>query len=99
MAEHSPSLVKRRSDRAMSEVKTPYVFWCEDDWEFFRSGFLEESLEILEKWPNILQVWLRDDSSHPVVNDSRFPFPIMQPEWEGGWSGFAFNPGLRRWDD
>jgi hypothetical protein len=86
-------------DRAMSEVKTPYVFWCEDDWEFFRPGFVEESLEILENWPNILQVWLRDDSNHPVVQDSRFPFPIMQPEWEGGWSGFAFNPGLRRFDE
>ena len=77
-------------DRLMSEVKTPYVFWCEDDWEFFRPGFMEESLEILEKWPRILQVWLRDDSAHPVVQDSRFPFYIMRPEWEGGWSGFAF---------
>lgn len=83
-------------DRAMAEVKTPYVFWCEDDWEFFRRGFIEESLEILEKWPKVLQVWLRDDSSHPVVTDPRFPFPIMQPNWSGGWSGFAFNPGLRR---
>lgn len=83
-------------DRLMSEVKTEYVFWCEDDWEFFRPGFVEESLEILEKWTNILQVWIRDDSAHPVVKDARFPFPIMQPNWSGGWSGFAFNPGLRR---
>jgi hypothetical protein len=83
-------------DRLMAEVKTPYIFWCEDDWEFFRPGFIEESLEILESWPQILQVWLRDDSAHPVTTDPRFPFPIMQPEWSGGWSGFAFNPGLRR---
>jgi hypothetical protein len=86
-------------DRLMAEVKTPYVFWCEDDWEFSRPGFIEESLEILEKFPNVLQVWLRDDSTHPVVNDERFPFPIMQPEWNAGWSGFAFNPGLRRLSD
>lgn len=86
-------------DRAMAEVKTPYVFWSEDDWEFTRAGFMEESLAILKDHPQVLQVWMRDDSAHPVVSDSRFPFPIMQTEWHNGWSGFAFNPGLRRLKD
>lgn len=86
-------------DRAMAEVKTTYVFWSEDDWEFTRSGFVEESLAILDRYPEVLQVWMRDDSDHPVAEDARFPFPIMQTEWRNGWSGFAFNPGMRRLKD
>lgn len=89
-------------DRAYAEVQTDYIFHCEDDWEFFRAGFMEESLDILHDWGNVLQVWMRDDSEHPVVQE-HYPFPIMQPEWRKergeGWSGFAFNPGLRRLKD
>lgn len=89
-------------DRAYAEVNTEYIFHCEDDWEFFRFGFMEESLDLLHDWPNVLQVWIRDDSEHPVVME-HYPFPIMKPEWRKergeGWSGFAFNPGLRRLAD
>lgn len=87
-------------DRAYAEVNTEYIFHCEDDWEFFRAGFIEESLDILHDWPSVLQVWMRDDSEHPVVKDHTYPFSYMKPEWRKergeGWSGFAFNPGLRR---
>lgn len=89
-------------DRAYAEVSTDYIYHCEDDWEFFRSGFMEESLDILHDWSNVLQVWMRDDSAHPVVVE-HYPFPIMKPEWRKevgeGWSGFSFNPGLRRLAD
>ncbi|MBK6807259.1 MAG: hypothetical protein IPG84_21505 [Betaproteobacteria bacterium] len=34
-------------DRAYALVDTPYVFHCEDDWRFFRSGFVEESRVVL----------------------------------------------------
>lgn len=34
----------RSIDRAYALVDTPYVFHCEDDWRFFRAGFVEESL-------------------------------------------------------
>lgn len=46
-------------DLAYEQVKTPYIFHCEDDWEFYRPGFVEDSKAILEQRPDILQVWLR----------------------------------------
>lgn len=87
------------ADRVWGEAKTEYCFWSEDDWEYVRGGFIEESLAILEQHKNIVQCWLRDDSSHPVIDDPRFTFQIMKPNWEEGWSGWCFNPGLRRLSD
>lgn len=86
-------------DRAYAEVKTDFVMHVEDDWEFFRHGFIEESLGILEEYPNIVQCSIRDDWDHPSVTIPDFPFPINQPDWREGWSGFCFNPGLRRLAD
>ena len=86
-------------DRAMAEVQTEYLFWCEDDWEFTRAGFMEESLAILEQNPNVAYVCVRSESNHPAISDPRFPYQILQPDWEGGWGHFAFNPGLRRLSD
>src|ERR1035441_5909366 len=62
-------------DKAYARVKTPYIFACEDDWCFYKSGFIEKSLEILEKYPKILQVWLRehnDTNGHPIVKLPQF---------------------------
>src|SRR6185437_10616975 len=30
-------------DEAYAKVSTPYIFHLEDDWEFFRPGFMEKS--------------------------------------------------------
>ena len=38
-------------DLAYSKVSTPYIFHCEDDWEFYRPGFVEDSRTILEGGP------------------------------------------------
>lgn len=46
-------------DRAYQKVSTKYVFHCEDDWLFYRSGFIEESIKILETDDKIFSVWLR----------------------------------------
>ena len=88
-------------DLAYSRVKTPYIFACEDDWEFYKSGFIEKSLAILEKYENILQVWLReqnDTNGHPVTRQAQFDCDIMKQDW-GDWGGFSWNPGLRRLRD
>src|ERR1035437_182330 len=56
-------------DEAYSQVKTKWIFHVEDDWEFYRTGFMEQSLAILESNPKILQVWLRehyDTNTHPI---------------------------------
>ena len=87
-------------DRAYSEVNTPWIFHCEDDWKFLRTGFIEKSFDILGKYGAISTVSLRGDEwCHPYYNDPRFPFKIAQPGWCGGWGGFTFNPGLRRKGD
>jgi hypothetical protein len=87
-------------DRAYSRVDTPYVLHWEDDWETYRDGFIGPSLEILERYPEILQVWLRaydDTAGHPIVKLPQFNVPTMSTDWK--WHGFSWNPGLRRMTD
>jgi Glycosyl transferase family 2 len=92
-------------DYAYSHVRPPYIFHMEDDWEFYRSRFIEASLTVLERRRKCLQVWLRalnDTNGHPVgprihitggVRWRRLAFNY------GEWHGFSFNPGLRRLSD
>lgn len=96
-------------DTAYAEVRTPYIFHCEDDWAFYRPGFIEESLQLLEHEPQALQVWLRSlahdlavhspyISSGPRQIFASIPYYRLhssKPEWQG----FSFNPGLRRLAD
>lgn len=83
-------------DRVYSLVETPYIFHCEDDWEFYQSGFIEISKEIMDKYPKVLQVWLRDKddtNGHPHFNG------IMAQNYLNEYHGFSFNPGLKRLSD
>ena len=50
-------------------IKTPYVFHLEDDWEFFDSGFIELSFQILDTDPKITQVLIDDDSQRGACID------------------------------
>jgi len=101
-------------DRVYKEVKTEYVFHCQDDWEFENGGgFIQQSMEILEEYKNIGLVWVRrDDLDHPFEKEIfstksgvRFQKPIKgwlynNPGYhEDGWFGFTFNPTLRRMSD
>jgi GT2 family glycosyltransferase len=47
---------------AYSEVKTEYVFHCEDDWNFIEQGFLKLSMDILDAHPEVITVSLRGDT-------------------------------------
>ena len=93
-------------DLAYSCVATPYIFHCEDDWEFYRPGFVEDSLAILMADPEVLQVWLRS-----YAHDLRIHSPYLRPgerrlvngvscypviSDKPDWQGFSLNPGLRR---
>lgn len=88
-------------DRAYAEVSTPYIFHCEDDWEFLKSGFIEASLELLERSPRVWTVSLRgsDCNGHEVEFDQELGINIHVPYWREGWGGFHWNPGLRRMAD
>src|SRR5690606_24977777 len=84
-------------------------FHCEDDWNFYRINFIEESKRVLENNSKILQVWLRN-----FQNDvhKRYPFHYLGDKYslddfsyfilgsnDDTWKGFSFNPGLRRKKD
>lgn len=96
-------------DLAYGQVKTPYIFHCEDDWQFYRQGFVEDSHRILEAKADILQVWLRSHAhdlaihspyihlgDRQVINGVPcYPLISDKPEWQS----FSLNPGLRRLSD
>lgn len=94
-------------DRAYREVATPYVFHCEDDWQFVRGGFIERSFQLLEEDPRIVNVWLRglhETSGHPVeperlMSGSGVPYRRMAFDASGTCHGFTFNPTLKRMSD
>ena len=83
-------------DDAYRIVDTKYVFHLEDDWEFYRSGFIEESIEALERDPKVINHWLRernDTNGHPFVGNR------MKINYNKIWHGFTFNPTLKRMAD
>jgi len=94
-------------DRAYAEVKSQYIFHCEDDWEFYREGFIENSLNILECDSKLFCVWIRahsDTNGHPIdselyKNNAQETYFLMKLNYRGVWNGFTFNPGLRRTRD
>ncbi|MHC8322698.1 glycosyltransferase family 2 protein [Pseudomonas sp. GB2N2] len=93
-------------DLSYEHVTTPYIFHCEDDWEFYRPAFIEDSMTVLESRPEILQVWLRSYNHDLRVHSpyirlgerevvggvACYPLISDKPEWQG----FSLNPGLRR---
>ncbi|MDR3564034.1 MAG: discoidin domain-containing protein, partial [Negativicutes bacterium] len=90
-------------DIAYSQVKTPYIFHCEDDWEFYKSGFIEKSLIVLKGDEACVCVWLRawdDTNGHPLSFQSPDKiFGVLSFDYLGTWHGFSWNPGLRRKSD
>ncbi|MET3461299.1 glycosyltransferase family 2 protein [Variovorax atrisoli] len=90
-------------DTAYAQVTTPYVFHLEDDWEFYKPGFIEKSKALLDLDPSTMQVWLRawdDTNGHPLSFQSDDDmFGVIALDVHGVWSGFSFNPGLRRISD
>jgi hypothetical protein len=94
-------------DLIYAKVETPYIFHCEDDWEFTKTKFIQKSLAILEEKPMTCQVWIRhpnDRNQHPAIGqvitlESGVKYQLMKTGFRGVWNGFSFNPGLRRLAD
>lgn len=94
-------------DVLYQKVETPYIFHCEDDWEFYQSGFIGDSRAVLELDRTIYTVWLRhpsDRNGHPVLNGARITFndvrfQEMAVNFRKQWHGMTWNPGLRRLSD
>ncbi len=94
-------------DKAYSCVSTKYVFHLEEDWEFCKSGFIEDSLAVLDEFSDCLYLSLRsmvDQNNHPLATfrgDESYHLGFMtyKPLWRLVWTGFGFNPSLRRMAD
>lgn len=107
---NKPKLGQIRSiDKAYSLVDTDYIFHCEDDWDFYRNNFIEDSIKVLETNKNAYQVWLRS-YYYDIKRD--YPFHTLGDKFTAEnvtyfrllssnekWQGFSFNPGLRRKSD
>lgn len=102
-----PQLGQMKSiDLAYGSVETDYVFHCEDDWEFLRSGFIAESFALLDQFPKVSMVGLRArDELNPLVRGSAeeilgdLRFFKMDPGLHPEYFSYSFNPGLRRLSD
>jgi len=96
-------------DLAYAYVDTEYIFHCEDDWEFFDTGFLKLSIELLKERPDIVNINLRvrfdgeKGSMHPISEPMTTSTGVNYHEYLvnylGAWHGFSWNPGLRRKKD
>jgi len=99
-------------DDAYSRVKTSYIFHLEDDFEFCKYGFIEDSMAILEQNDKIITVWLWGvkNTSHPVEDGiykaGNIEYRLLctnvpTPSRDGYhfFHGFTWTPGLRRLAD
>ena len=93
-------------DRAYRAVSTPYIFHCEDDWEFFRSGFITESAALLQHVDKVSMVGLRPrEELNPLIRKlpaertDRVDFFQYDPALHPEYFSYSFNPGLRRLRD
>jgi hypothetical protein len=93
-------------DKAYAAVTTDYVFHCEDDWEFLRTGFVAESFAILAHHADVSMVSLRArEELHPKIRNTPktaldgLEYFLVDPRWHPERGGYSFNPGLRRMAD
>jgi len=92
-------------DKAYRLVKTPYIFHLEEDWKFTKEGFIEKSFELMDTDPKMVTVWLRGlrNTSGHTWHDKLLDFNGIKYHrlrvHKGTFSGYTWNPGLRRTKD
>ncbi len=93
-------------DKVYALVDTPYAMHCEDDWEFFRKGFIAESLAILKARPDVSMVGLRPRAElntlvreMPVERLGSLEYFTLDPALHPEYFSYSFNPGMRRVSD
>lgn len=79
-------------DTLMSEVKSDLYFFLEEDWEFHRSGFIQDCLTILDE--DTIQVRVRDidDGSKATLGEEQVKDGVKYSEVLS--HRFSFNPFL-----
>ena len=88
-------------DKAYREIDTEYIFHCEDDWKFFKKGFIEKSIKLLEEDEKILIVGLRSKKDFPENFFFDKDYVSKSGEYYYNVKGeiFTYNPALRRKKD
>lgn len=94
-------------DFMYSQIKTPYVLHCEDDWLFDISIDFESAMRLLETDPRISQVCLRKIADFNLPETDRLKVldvhDAIQPYFRmdslhNQWHGYTFNPHLAKLD-
>lgn len=102
---NEPNLGQMRSiDRAYGEVRTPYVFHCEDDWRFESGPFLETCRAVLDAHPDTAVACVRKPVElAPRYRERLQPLEAgrsdvlrMPADAHPEWFGYSFNPSLVR---
>ena len=89
-------------DVGYARVKTPFVFHCQDDWQFFRTGFIAESFILLQEFPKVSVVFLRGRDERKELRElsseeiDSVMFVRTYPKLHKQFFGYGYNPGLRR---
>ena len=88
-------------DKAYREIDTEYIFHCEDDWKFLKSGFIEKSMEVMEEDEKILVVGLRskEDFKEDFFYDKDYVSKKGEHYYNVKGEIFTYNPALRRKKD
>ena len=88
-------------DKAYREIDTKYIFHCEDDWKFFKKGFIEKSIKLLEEDEKILIVGLRSKKDFPenFFFDKDYVSKSGKHYYNVKGEIFTYNPALRRKKD
>lgn len=96
----------RSIDRLYANVRTEWIFHCEDDWEFFSDGFIESSFAVLKEADRHSMAGLRIRSEFPpgymgppLSTRSGVAYHLADPSVARMYAGLSFNPGLRRMRD
>ena len=90
----------RSIENGVKYITTPYVFHCEDDWEFYCPGFIELSMKILQTNDRISQVLLRSYDEYiyryrmKINDDNNNNYNIIT--LNEGTSVYSFNPSLKK---
>jgi GT2 family glycosyltransferase len=92
-------------DVGYSRVTAPYVFHSEDDWEYVRSGFIENSLTVLESDPILMQAWIRGMAyvnvsgmtiEPELKKAGNTPYYVIGRDSTDWWHGYCSQTGLRK---
>ena len=91
-------------DALYSQVATPYIFHCEDDWRFTGSDFLAPAIALLDSEPLMSSVCLRalsdmsaDEQSGAIRHTSALHQDYVRLDaMQDQWYGYTFNPHIGR---